>query len=335
MDGHAGHNHGYKVSVGLAVLVLVAALGICGLVLFCGGDLPRTDQLSDFTPARGHLVTDSCLPGVSFAVPLDEIGQPFQLALTSAEPVTSLSYQIARSLLCNRHESAARYQLDVLRLSWHIRRRFSQRELLAIYANRAYFGPAATGVENASEHIFQRDANTLSTEEAALLAGLLRAPDFFSPSKHLDRALRRRNEILQTMAVQGKLSLTEAARAIAAPLVTRSVGNTEAKPLVAGVLRALAADEADYCEEFEGDFKKGCRQTFQANLRWSELPIAPREPPAILVEIFNIGRIVGHSETIQVLTLTVGKPEKRSNLLKSGIQVQSIARLKGFLAFDR
>ncbi len=279
----------YKLSLGGTALVLVAALSLCGWVLLYTRDLPNIGHLSEFAPATGHLVTDTCLSGLSFAIPFDRISRPFQDALISAEPVSSYSDQIARSLMCNKREPSARYQLDVFRLSWHIRRRFSERELFAIYANRAYFGPAATGVENASEHIFQRDANTLSVGEAALLAGLLRAPDFFSPFKHPDMSLRRRNEILQTMAAQGKLSPTELARSVAAPLITRSLGNTEAKPLAGGVLKALAADEAEYCDEFEGDFRKGCQQTFRANLRWRELPIAPRKPPAILVEICNIG----------------------------------------------
>src|SRR5260370_41090533 len=80
-----------------------------------------------------------------------------------------------RSLMCNRVEGAARYQVDVLRLSWHIRRRFSEQQLFTIYANRAYFGPGATGVENASDHFFQKGANALRVEEAALLAARLRS----------------------------------------------------------------------------------------------------------------------------------------------------------------
>jgi len=177
--------------------------------------------------------------------------------------------------------------LDVFRLSQHIRRRFSEQQLLAIYVNRAYFGPGATGVENASQHFFQRHAYTLSKEEAALLAGLLRAPGAFSPFKHPDRALQRRNQILETMAVRGKLSAAELASAVAAPIITRSLGKTEAKPLPSGVLKALAADEAEYCDQFEDDFKKGCEEMFRINLMWRELPVAPRGLSAILVENRN------------------------------------------------
>jgi len=247
----------YKVSLGLAALLLIAAVLFCGWFFLYTDDLPKTDQLSEFAPTAGHFATDSCLTGLSFAIPFDRIGKPFQDALASAELGTSFSDQIARTLMCNRLERSARYQLDIFRLSWHIRRRFSEQQLLTIYVNRAYFGPAATGVDNASQHFFQRDAYTLSTEEAALLAGLLQGPDSLSPFKHPDRALQRRNQILETMAVRGKLSAAELARAVAAPIVTRSLGNTEAKPLPSGVLKALAADEAEYCDQWEDDFNRG------------------------------------------------------------------------------
>lgn len=277
----------YKVLLGMAVLLVITAGCICGWVFLYTDDLPTMDQLSDFAPNSASLATDSCLAGLSFAIPFDYIGKPFQDALTSAEPGIRFPDQIARTLMCNRPGGAARYQLDVFRLSWHIRRRFSEQQLFTIYANRAYFGPGAIGVENASEHFFQKGTNGLSAEEAALLAGVLRSPAGFSPFTHPDRALQRRNQILENMAVRGKLNATEAAAAVASPISTRSLGNTEEKPLPPGVLKALAADEAEYCDQFEGDFKKGCGETFRTNLMWRELPVAPRGLPAILVENRN------------------------------------------------
>jgi hypothetical protein len=279
----------YRVLLGLAALVFIAVFGFCGWLLFSTGDLPKTDQLSEFAPKSGHLATDSCLAGLSFAIPFDQIGKPFQDALTSAEPSISYSDQIARTLMCDRLERSARYQLDLFRLSLHIRRRFSEQELLTIYANRAYFGPAAIGVYNASQHFFQKNVKTLSVEEAALLAGLLTGPAIFSPFKHPERALQRRNQILEAMAGQGKLSATEFARAVAAPISTQPLGNTEAKPLPPGLLEALAADEKEYCDEFQDDFKKGCEDTFRTNLMWRELSVAPGGPKAILVQNSNMG----------------------------------------------
>ena len=210
-----------RVLFGLAALAVAAVLCLCNWLFLYTGDLPKTDQLSDFAPkAEGHSATDACLAGPSLVIPFDRIGKPFQDALTSAEPSNTYAYEIARTLMCNKRESPAKYQLSVFRLAWHIRRRFSEQELLTIYANRAYFGPAATGVDNASRQFFQKEVSALTVEEAALLAGVLRG-QAYSPFKHFDLALHRRNQILETMAAQGKLSAKELARATAAPMSIR------------------------------------------------------------------------------------------------------------------
>jgi membrane peptidoglycan carboxypeptidase len=191
--------------------------------------------------------------------------------------------------MCTKMERSARYTLDVFRLSWHIRRRFTEKELFTIYVNRAYFGPAATGIENASNHFFQKSADSLSIEEAALLAGLLRGPGLHSPFKHPDRAIQRRNDVLTRMAAQGKLGATDLAQALADPIVTRALGNTEGKPLSPGVTKALAEDTAIYCDQFDDYFKKGCEETFLVNLLWRELSVTPEGLPAVLVENRNMG----------------------------------------------
>jgi membrane carboxypeptidase/penicillin-binding protein len=211
----------YKILLLFAALVLLAVAGVCGWFFVYTGDLPDIKYLSQFTPVAQSLVSDSCLAGPSTVIPFDRIGKPLQDALAAAEPHVSLSDQIARTLMCNRHERAGRYTLNTVRLSWHIRRRFSEQQLFTIYANRAYFGPGATGVEGASRQFFHKAPDTLSTEEAALIAGLLRAPNLLSPYKSPERALERRNKVLEGMVAQGKLSSDEAAKAEAAPLGVR------------------------------------------------------------------------------------------------------------------
>jgi penicillin-binding protein 1A len=134
-------------------------------------------------------------------------------------PAASLPDRIARTSLCDRREGEGKHHLNEFRLSWHIRLHFSEQQLFTIYANRAYFGAGAIGVENASRQFFHKDADALSIEEAALIAGLLRAPNYFSPYKYPERALQRRNKVLEDMMAQGKLSASDAARAEATPLL--------------------------------------------------------------------------------------------------------------------
>ncbi len=205
----------------MAALVLLVIAGVCGWLFVYTGDLPDIDHLTKFAPSAQFPVIDPCLASPSMALPFDRIAKTLRDALAIAEPAGSLSDQIARTLMCNRRERAGRYQLNEFRLSWHIRRRFSEQQLFTIYANRAYFGAGATGVESASRLFFNKDADSLSAAEAALLAVLLRAPDYFSPYKHPEAALQRRNRVLEAMAAQGKLSASDAASAEATPVVTQ------------------------------------------------------------------------------------------------------------------
>jgi penicillin-binding protein 1A len=214
----------YKISLAMAGLVLLPVVGVCGWLLVYMGDLPNFDHLSQFAPSAQSVVSDSCLAGPATVVPFDEIGKPLRDALATAEPdrplpAASLPDRIAGTLLCNRREGEGKHHLDQFRLSWHIRIHFSEKQLFTIYANRAYFGAGTIGVENASRLFFHKDADALSIEEAALIAGLLRAPDYFSPYKHPERALQRRNKVLEDMMAQGKLSASDAARAEATPLL--------------------------------------------------------------------------------------------------------------------
>ena len=211
----------YKISLSMAALVLLVVAGVCGWLFVYTGDLPNTDHLSQFAPRTQSPVFDSCLASPSMAIPVERIGKTLQDALAAAESPRSWPDQIARSLMCNHTGGMGRYHLNSLRLSWHIQRRFSQEQIFTIYANRAYFGSGATGVESASRQFFRKDADALNTEEAALLAGLLRAPEYFSPYKRPEKALQRRNQVLEAMAAQGKLSAIEAARAEATPIATQ------------------------------------------------------------------------------------------------------------------
>lgn len=64
---------------------------------------------------------------------------------------------------------------------------------------------------------------------------------------------------------------------------------TASQSMPQGVLKPLAADEKEYCDQFLEDFKKGCREKFRANLNWRELQITPSGKTAVLVENKNTG----------------------------------------------
>jgi len=209
----------YKILLAMAGVMLLTVVGVCGWLFLYTGDLPEFGHLSQFAPSTQSVVLDSCLASPSTSIPFDRIGEPFKNALAAAEPAQSFPCQIAGSLMCNHSGGMGKYHLNEFRLSWHIRMHFTEQQLFAIYANRAYFGPGITGVERASEEFFHKEPAALSIAEAALIAGLLRAP--VSPYKSPERALQRRNEVLEEMVAHGKLSAAEAVRLEATPVAAQ------------------------------------------------------------------------------------------------------------------
>lgn len=210
-----------NILLATAGVVLLAVVGICGWLFVYTEDLPDFDHLSQFAPDAPSVVSDSCLASASTSIPFDRIGRPLRDALAAAEPEQFLPMQIARSLMCDHTEKRLKRQLNTHRLSWHIRRRFSEQQIFIIYANRAYFGPGLIGVERACMKFFHKEPDALSIEQAALIAGLLRSPSAYSPYKHPDRALQRRNKVLELLVAQGKLSTGDASRLEATPLGTQ------------------------------------------------------------------------------------------------------------------
>jgi penicillin-binding protein 1A len=223
----------------LAVSGLVLALGLYWL-FFYSRDLPDLDALSQFSPPATTTVTDKCYTTPITAVPYEAIGSNLRGALNSVEASeagptayqqvsralsdvretrTALSTQIARTMFCSPEKSLVRRGKE-LRTALQLDRRFSRRDLFTIAANRYHFGSDLVGVQAASRYWFHKDPSGLSLPEAALLAGLVRAPLHYSPVAHPDRALARRNEVLDAMALQRVITTTEAEAAKSSPLNT-------------------------------------------------------------------------------------------------------------------
>lgn len=99
-----------------------------------------------------------------------------------------------------------------------LEQRYTKDQLLERYLNQVYFGGQAYGVAAAAEEFFRTDVSRLSLEQAALLAGLIRAPAALDPRAHPDAAKTRRNEVLQAMAGAGFVKTAAATAAAGTPL---------------------------------------------------------------------------------------------------------------------
>lgn len=105
-----------------------------------------------------------------------------------------------------------------LRLAIELEERYSKKEILERYLNTVYFGDGAYGIKAAAETYFDKDVDELTTADAALLAGLIKAPSGYNPRDHADRALARRNAVLRRMSALGMLSSARAGRLAGGPL---------------------------------------------------------------------------------------------------------------------
>ncbi len=105
--------------------------------------------------------------------------------------------------------------------------KYTKEEILTIYFNRAYLGAGARGFEAAAQRYFGISANAVNPAQAAMLAGLLKAPSRYAPTNNLGRAQDRANIIIGLMEEQGYLSAAEANEARANPAQLSTAAQTK------------------------------------------------------------------------------------------------------------
>src|SRR6185312_5045516 len=94
-----------------------------------------------------------------------------------------------------------------------IEHEFTKEQILELYVNRIYFGSGCYGIQTASQAYFGKDASKLDLSEAALLAGLIRSPNRFSPLKNPEGARIQRDTVIDRMLELRKISAAQAEQA--------------------------------------------------------------------------------------------------------------------------
>ena len=234
---------------GLLVLLSAAVGATAGLLLVYSTDLPQIDQLERYRPSavtelfdgQGRVIGTFALQRRVIAS-YDDYPEVLRNALISIEDkdfyrhsginiwriagaayrdiqsggkvqgASTLTMQLARNLFLSPDRSFYRKVQESL-LAIQIERRFTKPQIFTLYANQIFLGHGAYGYEAASEYYFSKPAKKLTLEEAALLAGLPKAPQYYSPITHPERALKRRNLVLNAMLEDGKITAAEAATA--------------------------------------------------------------------------------------------------------------------------
>ncbi|MFZ3215599.1 MAG: PBP1A family penicillin-binding protein [Candidatus Acidiferrales bacterium] len=137
-----------------------------------------------------------------------------------AEGASTLTMQLAGGLFLNRSDRSARRKIEETILAIQIERHYTKDQIFTMYCNQVYLGSGNYGFEAASEYYFSKPVGQLTLAEAATLAAIIRGP-IYAPINHPDRALARRNLVLQLMAHDHKVTRAEAAAAMKEPLGLR------------------------------------------------------------------------------------------------------------------
>ena len=242
-----------------ALLVLLSALigSFSGLIFVYSTDLPQIEQLEHYRPIsstelydvhgkvigsfalqRRVIATYSDFPPVLIEALISTedkdffrhggvniwriIGAAYRDVESGGkvQGASTLTMQLARNLFLSQDRSFRRKVQEIL-LATQIERRFTKEQILTLYGNQIYLGHGVYGFEAASEFYFSKPAKQLTLPEAALIVGLPKAPTNYSPITHPDRALKRRNLVINAMLEDGKITAQQATEARDTPLGLR------------------------------------------------------------------------------------------------------------------
>ncbi|MEO0363114.1 MAG: transglycosylase domain-containing protein, partial [Pseudomonadota bacterium] len=129
---------------------------------------------------------------------------------------STITQQVAKNVFLSSERTIER-KLKEIPVSLALELKYAKDEILSIYLNRVYLGAGATGFEAAAQRYFSKPAKLVTLPEAAMLAGLLKAPSRFAPTSDMGRAQGRASVIIEAMRATGKITDEEAARALAEP----------------------------------------------------------------------------------------------------------------------
>jgi 1A family penicillin-binding protein len=229
----------------VAVFVLVAALSGIGGVLFFAGlrdglpDLNALQRIGEMDQATAVFDDKDSLAFTIFKeqrieVPLAEVSPNLTKAITSIEDQrffdhrgfdlvriasaawanvrhnrraqggSTITQQLARQSFLTPNKSYHR-KVQELILAARLERIYTKPQILELYFNKIYFGDGLYGVEAASRGFFGKHASEVTVAEAALLAGLVKSPSSYAPTVSMQRAVARRNTVLQAMLETGAI----------------------------------------------------------------------------------------------------------------------------------
>jgi penicillin-binding protein 1A len=243
-----------KVALTALLALAIVTGSLAGLTLVYSADLPQINDLEHYRPStttdlldkKGRLIGSFALERRE-VVNYDDFAPVLRQAVISIEDksfeshwgvnvfrvtgalwhdlrshgrvqgASTLTMQLARNLFLSPERTAAR-KIQEAYLAIQIERAFTKQQIFTLYGNQIYLGHGQYGFEAGALFYFSKHAKDLNLTEAALLAGLPKAPSAYSPLLNPEKALRRRNLVLTEMEGDKLISPSEATQARSMPL---------------------------------------------------------------------------------------------------------------------
>lgn len=241
----------------LLILLLTFGVVVIGYIVFVRllGDMPQIASISDYKPpsvssvyaSSGELIGEFFVER-RYPIKIEQVPQHVRQAVLAAEDVafyshpginplsivraalknlesgqaaqggSTITQQVVKNLLLSPEKTVERKLKEAI-LSYQLEKSLSKDNIFEIYLNQIYFGNGAYGIKAAAQEYFHKDLDALTLSEAALLAGLPKAPSLYSPLVNREAATRRRKYVLQRMEEAGYISRDEEASALKEEIV--------------------------------------------------------------------------------------------------------------------
>lgn len=232
----------------LAILAIASIFGTI-IVIYAESTLPSIEEMANYEPDLSTVVYDRNEKIITRLflenrtwVPLSQIAATMKESVIAAEDsnfyshggldfaailravwidtlhlkakqgASTITQQLARNLFLSRERTIIRKIREAI-ISLRLERIYSKDQILEMYLNMIYFGHGAWGIHSASQLYFNKEPSDLNLSEAAILAGLVKAPEYYTPLRHPDRAAERQTYVLSRLVDMGKITPEEAQKA--------------------------------------------------------------------------------------------------------------------------
>jgi len=259
LPSHQGNNLRRRLFIAVAVAGGILLLAFTTYFIYLTISLPKVDRLADYKPPIVSQVfgDDGSLVGEFYlerrkVVEVNKIPRRLIQAFVAAEDAnfyqhkgldylgilramvknvihlrkkegaSTITQQVAKSMLLTPEKKFSRKLKEAI-LATRMEKQLSKDEILYIYLNQIYMGAGSYGVQLAAETYFAKNVEQLNLAEMAMLAGLPKAPNSYSPLKHMEKAKERQAYVLERMVKEGYITQAEAEHAKTTPIVIRSL----------------------------------------------------------------------------------------------------------------